>query len=95
MEPQKRAKHSKSLDPDEIEEVLMDAESDEELEDEGMEPRVQSSSSSEDEDDVEKTEVDFRAARAGDSSIIFNFTAPPNGVNPSADSDINAESSAF
>ena len=41
MEPQKRAKHSKSLDPDEIEEVLMDEESDEELEDEVMEPRVQ------------------------------------------------------
>ena len=33
MEPQKRAKYSKSLDPDEMEEVLMDEESDEELED--------------------------------------------------------------
>ena len=42
MEPQKRAKLSKSLDPDEIEEVLMDEESDEELEEEVMEPRVQS-----------------------------------------------------
>ena len=30
MEPQKWAKHSKSLNPDEIEEVLMDEESDEE-----------------------------------------------------------------
>ena len=30
MEPQKRAKTSKTLDPDEIEEVLMDEESDEE-----------------------------------------------------------------
>ena len=90
-EPQKRAKHSKSLDPDEIEEVLMD----EELEDEVMEPRVQSSSFSEDEDDAEETEVAFRAARAGESSIFFNFTGPPNGVNPSAVSDINAETSAF
>jgi len=71
MEPQKRAKHSKSLDPDKIEEVLMDEESDEELEDEVMEPCVQSSSSSEDEDDAEKNEVAFRAARAGDSSIFF------------------------
>ena len=70
MEPHKWAKYSKSLDPDEIEEVLMDEESDE-LEDEVMEPRVQSSSSSEDEDDMEETEVAFRAARAGDSSIFF------------------------
>ena len=73
MEPQKRAKHSKSLDPGEIEEVLMDEESDEELEDEVMEPRVQSSSSSEEEDDMEETEVAFRAARAGDSSIFLKF----------------------
>ena len=95
MEPQKRAKHSKSLDPDEIEEVLMDEESDEELENEVMEPRVESSSSSEDEDDAEETDVAFRAARARDSSNFLNFTGPPNGVNSSAASDINAESSAF
>ena len=95
MEPQKRAKLSKSLDPGEIEEVLMDEESDEELEDEVMEPCVQSSSSSEDEDGAGKTEVAFRAARAGDSSNFLNFTGPPNGVNQSAASDINAESSPF
>jgi hypothetical protein len=59
MEPHKRAKYSKSLDPDEIEEVLMDEESDEELEDEVVEPCVQSSSSSEDEDDAEEIEVVF------------------------------------
>jgi hypothetical protein len=47
VEPQKRAKYSKPLEPDEVQEVMMDAESDEELEetDEMMEPRVQSSSS--------------------------------------------------
>ena len=73
MEPQKRAKHSKSLYPDEIVEVLMDEESDEELEDEVMEPRVQSSSSSEDEDDTEETEVAFRAARAGFVNFFFKF----------------------
>jgi len=41
MEPYKRAKYPKLLDPDEIEEVLMDEESDEELEDrdEVLEPR--------------------------------------------------------
>ena len=44
---------------------------DEELEDEVMEPCVQSSSSTEDEDDAEETEVAFWAARAGDSSILF------------------------
>ena len=33
MEPQKRSMYSKLLDPDEIEEVLMDEESGEELED--------------------------------------------------------------
>jgi hypothetical protein len=32
IDPQKRDKYSKSLEPDEIEEVLMDEESDEELE---------------------------------------------------------------
>jgi len=95
MEPQRRAKYSKSLDPDEIEEVLMDEESDEELEDRDkvVEPRVQSSPSSE--DDVEETEVAFRAKRTGDSSNFLNFTGPPNGVNQSAASDINAKSSPF
>jgi len=75
----------------------MDEESDEELEDtdEVVEPRVQSSSSSEDEEDAEETEVEFRAKRAGDSSNFLNFTGPPNGVDQSAASDINAESSPF
>jgi len=96
MEPQKQAKYSKSLNPDEIEEVLMDEKSDEELEDRDkvVEPRVQSSSSSED-DDVEETEVAFWATRAGDSSNFLNFTGPPNGVNQSAASDINSGSSPF
>jgi len=46
MEPHKRAKYLKSLDPDEIEEVLMDEKSDEELDerDKVMEPHVQYSS---------------------------------------------------
>ena len=47
MEPQERAKYSKPLESGEVEEVMMDEESDKELEetDELMEPRVQSSSS--------------------------------------------------
>ena len=61
MEPHKRAKYSKSLDPDEIEEVLLDEDSDEELKDrdEVVESRVQSSSSPENEGDAEETEVAF------------------------------------
>jgi hypothetical protein len=44
MGSHKRAKYSKSLDPDEIKEVLMDEGSEDELEDidELLEPRVQS-----------------------------------------------------
>jgi hypothetical protein len=60
-----------------------------------VELRVQATSSSEDEDDAENTEVAFRATRAGDSSNFLNFTGPPNGVNRSAASYINAESSPF
>jgi len=97
MEPQKQAKYSKSLDPDEIEEVLMAEESDEELEDSDkvVEPHVQSSSSSEDDDDAEEIEVTFPATTARDLSNFLNFTEPQNGVNQSAASDINAESSPF
>jgi len=75
----------------------MDEESDEELEDrdEVLEHCVKSSSSSEDEDDVEETEVEFRATRAGDSSNFLNFTGLTSGVSRSAASDINAESPPF
>jgi hypothetical protein len=75
----------------------MDEESDEDLEDtdEVVEPRAQSSSSSEDEDNAEATEVAFWATKARDSANLLNFTGPPNGVNRSAVSDINAEYSPF
>ena len=46
-------------------------------------------------DDTEEIEVMFRVTRAGDSSNVFDFTGPLNGVNRSAVSDINAESSPF
>jgi hypothetical protein len=97
MEAHKRAKYSKSLDPDEIGEVLMDEDSDKELEDKDkvVEPRVQSSSSSEDEDYAEKTKVAFRVTRTGDSSNFLNFAEPPNDVKRSAVSDINVEPSPF
>jgi len=83
MEPHKRAKYSKSLNSDKIEEILINEESDEELEDRDkvVEPRVQSSSSSEDEGDAEETEILFWATRTGDSSNFLNFIGPPNGIN--------------
>ena len=61
MEPHKRAKYSKSFYSDEIEEVLLDEDSDEELDDrdEVVEPCVQSSSSSENEDDPEEMKFRF------------------------------------
>ena len=54
----------------------MDGNSAEQLQetDKLMVPRVQSSSSSEDEDNTEETGVTFRARRAGDSSKVFDFT---------------------
>ena len=87
MEPQKRGKYSKLLKPEEIEEVLMD----EELE--WIDERMQSSSSSEDEECTKETEVMFRTRRAEDSSNVFEFTGPPHGVSRSAAPDINVQSS--
>ena len=93
MEPQKRGKYSKLLEPEEIEEILMVEDSDEELEE--TDKRTQSSSSSEDEDNTEETEVVFRTRRAKDSSNVFDFTGPPSGVNRSVAPNINAESSSL
>ena len=69
----------------------MDENSDEELEE--IDERMQSSSSSEDEDNTKETEVMFGTRRAEDSSNVFDFNGPPSGVNCSAAPDINAESS--
>ena len=57
MEPQKRGKYSKLLEPKEIEEVLTDEDSDEELEE--TEECTQSSTSSEDEDNMRKQKLCF------------------------------------
>ena len=71
MEPQKRGKYSKPLKPEEIEEVLMDEDSDEELEE--IDERMASFSSSEDEDNTEETEGMFQTRKAEDSSKVFDF----------------------
>jgi len=91
MEPQKRGKYSNLLEPEEIDEILMNEDSDEELKE--TDKRTQSSSSSEDEDNTEETEVVFRTWKAKDSSNVFDFTGLPSGVNRSVAPDINAESS--
>jgi len=71
----------------------MDAESDEELKetDERMEPHAKSRSPSEDEFSAEERAVKFQDRRAGDSPSIFDFAGPPDGINRTAVSDINAE----
>jgi hypothetical protein len=67
MEPRNGRKYSKLLKPEEIEEVLMDEDSDEELEE--TDECMQSASSSEDEDNTEETDVMFRTRRTEDSPM--------------------------
>jgi hypothetical protein len=71
----------------------MDAESDEELKetDERMEPHAKSRSPSEDEFSAEERAVKFQDRRTGDSPSIFDFAGPPDGINRTAASGINAE----
>jgi hypothetical protein len=93
MEPQKRARYSKHLDAEELEEILMEDESDEELEIESQENMSSSSSSSDNE--AEETEIRFRERKPGDSPKVLDFTGPPSGISRSAAPNINAESSPF
>lgn len=74
-----------------FEEIIMDDDSDEELEN-IIEPNLSSS----DEETMEEEEVEdnFRPSRPGDSPNIFNFTPPFTGINRTL-ININAKSSAF
>jgi len=82
VKPQKRAKYSKPLDADEIEEVIMDEESDKELEET---ERTDGTLCAvflipEDEDKTEETEVTFATRRAGvsqTSSILLDLQMAP------------------
>jgi hypothetical protein len=67
MKPQKYARYSKRLDAEEIEEVMMEEESDEELEElsEFIEPCENTSLAAVNE--AEGVEIMFRARRPGDS----------------------------
>jgi len=96
MEPQKRARYSKSMELPEIVEILMEDESDEELEElneliEGS-PNASSSPSSSDEEEIE---IEFCNRRGTDTANIHDFTGLPNGVKQSAAPNTSAESSPF
>jgi hypothetical protein len=95
------------LDAEELEEIMMEEESDEELEElsEFIEPTEiisppsslssSSSSSSSLSNEVEEREIRFRDRRPEDSLKVLDFTSPPSGINSSAASNINAQSSPF
>jgi hypothetical protein len=94
MEAEKRINYySKRLEGGEIEEILMEEESDEELEEindliHPPENASSSSSSSEEEEEEEEGEMRFRVRRRGDSANILDFTGYPNGINRTAAPDI-------
>jgi hypothetical protein len=74
MKPQKRTQYSKCLAAEEIEEKMMEDESDEELElNEFTEPHenISSSSSGNEAEDVENS---FRVRRPSDSPKVLDFT---------------------
>lgn len=71
----------------EIEEIIMDDDSDEELDDE-MDPLVL-----EEENEPEEVDIRFRCRRPGDSGNILEFTPPYTGINKMAAPNINANSS--
>ena len=103
MEPQKRARYSKSMELPEIVEILMEDESDEELEElneltEGSQNASSSASSSSPpppSSDEEEIEIEFRNRRGTDSANIHDFTGLPNGIKQSAAPNISHESSPF
>jgi hypothetical protein len=94
MESQKCARYSKCLDAEEIEEILMEEESGNELEElnEFFEPRENISSSI---NEADKVEIGFHARRPGDSPMVLDFIGPPSGINRSAATNITAQPSPF
>jgi tellurite resistance protein len=85
MEPQKRARYSKFLDAEELEEIMMEEESDEELEElnEFIEPTENistssSTSSSSSSNEAEEREIRFHDRRPEDSPKVLDFTGPPH-----------------
>jgi hypothetical protein len=90
LESQKQAEYSKALKLDEREEILMDKESDVELEEINklMEPHVQSCLSSEDK--YQRNHI-YISARTGVVPNVSDFAGPPKG-NKSANQSIKNQS---
>jgi len=111
MEPRKRARYSKSMELPEIEEILMEDESDEELEElneliEGSQNASSPASSSSPphplppsspppSSDEVETEIEFCDRRETETANIHDFTGLPNGVKQSAAPSISPESTPF
>ena len=104
MEPQKRARYSKSLELPDIVEILMEDESGKELEElhefvEGSQNSSSSASSSSSppppSSDEEEIKIEFHYRRETDSANIHDFTGLPNSIKLSAAPNISPESSPF
>jgi hypothetical protein len=99
MEPQKRARYSKSTESPEIVEILMENDSDEELEElneliEGSQnvssPPPPPPPPSSDEEEIE---IEFHHRRGTDTTSIHEFTGVQNGISQSAIHNILPETS--
>ena len=102
MEPPKRARYCKSMESPEILEILMEDDSEEELEElnELIEGSQNASSSSPPSppppsSDEEEIEIEFCHRRETDTDSIHDFTGLPNGIRQSAVPNISPESSPF
>ena len=92
-------RYSKSMESPEIVEILMEDESDEELEELNklIEDSLNASSSSPSPSSSVEEEigVEFRHRRETDTASIHDFTGLPNGIKQSAVPNISPESSPF
>jgi hypothetical protein len=101
MEPQKRVRYSKLMELPEIEEILMEDESDEELEElnkliEGTQNASSPASSHlPPSSDEEEKQIEFRGRRETDTAYIHDYTGLPNGVKLSAAPNISPEATSF
>ena len=96
MEPPKQVRYSKSMESLEIVEILMEDDSDEELNElvEGSQ-NASSSSPPPPSSDEEEIEIEFHHRRETDTASIHDFTRLPNGIKQSTVPNISPESSPF
>jgi hypothetical protein len=95
MDSPKQARYSKSMESPEIVEMLMEEDSDVELEElnELIEGSQNISSSPPPSSDEEEIEIEFCHRRETDTASIHEFTGLPNGISQSAVLNISPESS--